>query len=444
MTFGNRKPGVGGRRPAAVLAVAVAGLFFICGAARAAEIFGGRFYTVPDKLFVNQAFEIHFELEVSPGCEIEDLRISDFPNDADAVSVDPMRSLSRNRTTRSDRTLDVLHFAASARCSKPIDHTFSPFLQCMLVERRNSGFFSHWQSFSAQRQLAPFSLHAQPLPAVGRPAAFGGAVGTFRLTGRLSQTSVRPGDIVTLTLELDGQGWLGAAPMPAPAASPHFKMYPPQEILREPLRVKTEQVLIPASTNAVEIAALRFAFFNHAAGRYEESVAGPFRLTFTQAAAPQTEEVRVINTSDGADVGFSPQKGFALEHADQTLRQAAPLIAVCVSAVVGILLFFMLFGRHTRTAVLVGVLSLGLGIAAARALGSRKTTGTLALAHRVELRFAPSQASAALFALNPGTAVIPVEKAGTWTRIDADGRRGWVPSSALKKTAAAAEQNARR
>ena len=324
----------------------------------------------------------------------------------------------------------MLHFIATARCHKPVEHTFVPKLQCMLVERKNSGFFSHWQSFPSQRQLQPFSLRALPLPETGRPASFNGAIGTFRLTGRLSQARVHPGDIITLSLELAGQGWLDQAAVPTPAASPLFKSYPPKETLREPLRVTTEQVLIPTGTNATEIAALRFSFFNPATERYEESVAGPFRLTFTQEAAPRAEEVRVISTSDAippdAAVGV-----LAVKHADISLRQALPLIAVCFSGVVGLLLFFMLYGRHTRMAFLAATAALGLGIAASRALGVKAAADTLTLAHRADVRFAPSPTAESLFSLNPGTPIVPLEKAGAWTRIDAAGRRGWIPASAL-------------
>jgi hypothetical protein len=410
---------------------ALSALFWV-SVASAAEIFEGHFFTVPEKIFVTQAFEIHFELAVSPGCEIEDVRISDFPNDASVFSIGQLESVSRNRTDRNGQAVDVLHFKAAARALRPIEHTFSPALQCMLVERRTSGFFSHWQSFSAQKTLAPFALRIQPLPTDGRPGDFSGAVGLFRLAGHLSQTAVHPGDIVTFTLELAGQGWLGTAFLPTPAFSSAFKTYPAKETLREPLRLKTEQVLIPTTTNAVEIAALRFSFFNPATERYETSVTGPFRLSFTDSAAPKADEVRVINTSDPAGGNAVAQKGFSLERGDLSLRQAAPLIAVCTAVVVGLLLFLTLFGRHTRMAFLMAAVSLGLGIAAAHGLSRRATAGTLALAHRVEARFAPSQASAALFALNPGTAVIPVEKAGAWTRVDADGRRGWIPSAALK------------
>ena len=425
-----REPGSGFgvfRSAAFALAALLFGL-----SAPAAEILSGRFYTVPEKIYVNQAFDIHFELEVTSGSDVEELNIGDFPNDPALIAVGRLESTSRNRITRDAQNIDVLHFSAAAHCLKPIEHTYHPTLQCMLVERKSRGFFSQWQSFPVRRQLQPFELRALPLPEAGRPALFSGAVGTFRLAGRLSQNRVHPGDIVTLNLELAGQGWLGQATVPALPDSPLFKAYPAKETAREPLRVTTEQVLIPTSTNATEVAALRFSFFNPATEHYEDSVTGPFRLTFTQEAAPKAEEVRVISAADMVATTTTAKFGtLATEHAEASIRKALPLIVFCASAVVGLLLFLMLFGRHNRLAFLAAAAALGLGAAIGHTIGSRTTHNTLTLARRAEARFAPSPTAETLFALNPGTAVAPLEKAGTWIRIDCAGQRGWVPENAF-------------
>jgi len=119
------------------------------------------------------------------------------------------------------------------------------------------------------------------------------------------------------------------------------------------------------------------------------------------------------------------------EHAEASIRKALPLIVFCASAVVGLLLFLMLFGRHNRLAFLAAAAALGLGAAIGHTIGSRTTHSTLTLAHRAEARFAPSPTAETLFALNPGTAVAPLEKAGTWIRIDCAGQRGWVPENAI-------------
>ena len=402
--------------------------------ALAGELFSGRLYTVPEKIYVNQSFEIHFELEVSFGSEVEDLRISDFPNNPEVITVGRLESTARNRITRDTQALDVLHFSTTARCLKPIEHTFSPAVQCMLVERRNTGFFSHWQSFPKQLKLEPFKLRVLPLPAAGRPAHFSGAVGTFRLGGSLSQTNVQPGDIITLSLRLAGQGWLGDVVMPAPAPSPLFKTYPVKVLSREPLRLTTDQVFIPQNTNATEIAAVRFCFFNPATERYEDSLAGPFHLTFkTAAATPKQEEVRVIDTAQPAPIEAALPQTVSIERVNLTLRQAIPLLAGCVGAFAAFFVFFLLYGKNKRLAFMLGLLLLSAGVGAGYALSGKTVATTRTLVHRTEAHFAPSRGAATLFSLNPGTAVIPLENAGEWLRIDSAGLRGWIPASSLSE-----------
>jgi len=419
------------KNPLCRSALSVLSAFVLAFPVFAGELLSGRVFTVPDKIYVNQTFEIHFELEVSSGSEVEDLRISDFPNNPELIAVGRLESTAKNRITRDNQALDVLHFVAEARCLKPVAHTFNPVVQCMLVERRSAGFFSHWQSFPKQKQLGPFTLNVRPLPEAGRPAGFSGAVGTFKLNGRLSQTSVHPGDIITLTLELTGRGWLGNALLPAIADSTLFKTYPPKELAREALTVKAEQVIIPQSTNAAEIAALRFNFFNPATEHYDESVTGPFRLQFLAAdTTAKAEEVRVIDTTQSTRAETMPQT-VSIGQVNQTLRHATPLLVGSVGALTAFFVFFQLYGNHKRLAFLISLSMLAAGLYAGYALRGKTTVTTRSLAHRAEVRFAPSRAAATLFALTPGAAVIPLESAGSWVRIDAEGRRGWIAADAI-------------
>ncbi len=399
---------------------------------RAGEILGGRFKTVPETLYVNQAFEIHFELEVTFGSEVEDVRITDFPNNPELITVGRLETAAGSRVTRGTQTFTVHRFIAKARGHQPIDRVFQPQVHGMLVERRNAGFFSHWQSFPKQKQLEPFTLRVRPLPEAGRPADFSGAIGHFSLNGRLSQHIVQPGDIITLSLDLIGEGWLGdQAVMPAPPASPLFKSYPPKELLREATHLKNEQVFIPQSTNATEIAAVRFSFFNPATERYEESVAGPFRLTFGAApAAGATEEVRVIDTARPAASAVQAQL-ITREQVDQTLRHSVPLLVAGGGVLAAFFVFFLLAGTHRVLAAGAGLLILVGGLGMGYRLRSKTTLTTRSLVRRAEVRFAPSQDGASLFTLNPGSAVVPLEQAGAWVRIDAAGRRGWLPADTL-------------
>lgn len=410
-----------------LLACLTAALLMAPATAFCGDILGGRLYTVPDKLYVNQIFEIYFELEVTAGSEVEDLRISDFPNNPDLITVGRLETLARQRVARDGKTLEILRYAASARCHQPVSQTFNPTVQCMLVERRSVGFFSHSQSHPRRQRLAPFTLKVLPLPAQGRPADFSGAVGIFRLAGKLSKSAARPGDIVTLSLELAGQGWLNNAAMPQPPASPLFKSYPVKESSRSDMRVTTEQTLIPQTTNATEVAAVAFNFFNPASGRYEESAAGPFRLTFDTAAPQAQTAVRVIDTSRPAD--HATPESIPLERVQVSLRNLTPLLIVVGGTLAAFFGFFLLRPSHPRWAALLGALILAAGVFAAKAFKDRQAGTQYTIEHRTEARFAPAHTAATLFTLNPGAAVMPLERHEGWLRVDSGGRRGWVPQA---------------
>ncbi len=402
-------------------------LFFAPLLTFSGEIFSGRFYTVPVKIYVNQPFEIHFELEITAGNEIENLRISDFPNNQDLITVGRLETVSRQRLSRDGRAVELLRYATTARCHRPVEHTFTPAVQCMLSERRNVGFFSHWQSHPLQKQLAPFTLRVLPLPKEGKPENFSGAMGLFRLTGKLSQSTVRPGDIVTLSMELSGQGWLNNVAMPQPPISPLFKSYPTKETSRSDMRVTSEQVIIPQSTNAIEVAAATFNFFNPSSGLYEESVAGPFHLTF-EASAPQAQtSVRVIDTSRPADA--TPPGNIPLERMHVSLHNVKPLLIAFAGTLAAFFSFFLLRPTHPRIAAVICAIMLLAGILTGQAFKGRRTNSQYKIEHRTEARFAPAPKAATLFTLTTGAVVTPIESHEGWLRVDYNGRRGWIPQA---------------
>lgn len=399
---------------------------------RAGELVSGRLYTVPETIYVNQAFEICFELEVSFGSEVEDLRIRDFPNQPDLLTVGRLETVSRHRTTRDGKQMDTLQYRATARCHQPFSQTFTPLVQCMLIERRNTGFFSHLQSFPKQLRLEPFTLAVRDLPAQGRPEAFRGAIGTFRLAGRLSKTEAQPGDIITLSLDLTGKGWLGEhTVMPAPAVDPRFKRYPVKELLREDAHLRTEQIFIPQTTHATEIGAVRFAYFNPASGQYEESVAGPFRLTLRDASAePAAQAVRVIDPGRPGAASALPQT-VSIRQVNRSLRHALPLVAGGAGALGAFFIVLLLGAGRRRIALPLALLALGLGLGAAYRIRVRAGDATRRMTARAEARLAPARGAARLFLLEAGAEVLPLETAAPWVRVDADGRRGWIRAEAL-------------
>jgi len=417
-------------------ATLIAGLLLCAGVASAAEIGAVCFYTRPETVQVNQPFELWVDVELPLGCEAQNLNFTDFPPSTEQVSFGPFAMLPKTqRTADGGRTvLGVLHAKAQARATVPVEMTLRPKLQCMLTERTVRGFFSSTVTRPAQRLAEPFTLRVVALPEEGRPPDFSGAVGAMKLDARLSSATAQVGDILTLSVAVSGNGDLRNVAMPVPQAAEGFKVYPLKEKVREMETLQSEQVFIPQSTNAVEIGAVRFSYFNPATRRYEEAVAGPFRVTFTAAtAAPQGHAVRVINTAPSSDLAG---QGVTLETVNHGIRRSLPMLVFCAFALVACFVFFQLYGTHTRVGILAALLLLMAGGGVAYQVRATPEPGTRSIDGRAEIRFAPSEQARLLFVLHPGTPVTPIETAGDWVRVDYAGRRGWVLSRLLREEAA--------
>jgi len=358
-------------------------LLLCVSAASASEIRAVRFHTKPEHVFVNQPFELWFDVELPIGCEIQNLSFAELSKSSEAFSFGQFEMLPKVQRKVDDgkTTVDVMRFKSQALATVAGEVNIRARLQGMVTERTQRGFFSSSVSRLAQRVAEPFTLQILELPEEGKPANFSGAVGVLKLDAQLSSATAQPGDILTLTVSVTGDGHLRDIAMPVPRGAEGFRVYPLKEKTREAALLQSEQVFIPQTTNAVEIGAIHFSYFNPATRTYEEAVAGPFTITFTDApVTAKVDSVRIIDTTASAGGGAVGQ---------------------------GVLLDAVKHGLQKQQA-------------------TRTTNG------RTEIRFAPSERSKVLFVLHPGTSVIPVETAGDWVRIDHAGRRGWLPSRMLK------------
>ena len=399
----------------------------LAGTLQAADLLGGRAYMAPAKVYVNQPFELRFEVVATAGSQLEDVRVGGIPKDASSLVLGQMRLGEPRRENRETGEVFIYPLTLDARALKPLEHSFEPFLSCSLVERNSRGFFSQWRSYSRQIRLGKSLLKVLPLPREGRPADFSGAVGSFTLSGALSQNAVHTGDLVTLTLSLQGEGWLGNISLPKPAPVKGFKTYPAKEKLHTTLKRVTEQVWIPSDPQVTEIGAVSFSFFNPRHDRYERSSTGPFKLTFLAADEPKrSEQVKVIDASSIADSAPSLSTAVTLDQVNRSVRHFRPLIACGAGLLLALFSLFACLGRHTVAGIVLALLFLlsggGIGLIFLR----QNHRQTQILEAECEAYFAPSIHSAELFTLSKGAEFQPLERAGGWIRIDAAGRRGWI------------------
>ncbi len=400
----------------------------------AAEIRTARFLTKPEHIFVNQSFELFVEVELTVGGEVQNPQFTDFTMNAGLFTLgnfEPLAKIQR-KVDGGKTTVDVLRFISIGQATGVGEHPIRTRLQCQLVERTGGGFFSSFVSRHVQCEVEPFVLRIQALPEVGKPANFSGAVGKFTVHSKLSSSVAQPGDILTLTTWVDGEGDLRPATVPVPRRADGFKIYPLKELTREMALLRAEQIYIPQSTNATEIGEISFSYFNPESRTFEVSKAGPFKITFTEKQTKLAETaVRVIDTSTPPLSAVGVGQGVTLEQVNKGIHDYLHLLIPGIALLLACFIFFQCYGAHTRLGVLLALLLVGLGIALGYYARKMETQRVLDLNAITTVRFAPSRGARTLFVLQPGAKVMPLETAGSWKRIDANGHRGWIEYAPL-------------
>ena len=154
-------------------------------------------------------------------------------------------------------------------------------LHGMLVTVDHTFIFSRIEQQPVEIPLKPLALDIESLPDAGRPADFSGAVGQFSMTVAVEPQTAAIGDLITVRSTISGTGDFSRVTAPVIKATPAFKAYEARLDASEDMaqRKLFRQVLIPSSSEATNIAEVRFSFFDPRAGRYRTLIEGPYRIT---------------------------------------------------------------------------------------------------------------------------------------------------------------------
>ncbi|MSU61769.1 MAG: protein BatD [Pedosphaera sp.] len=248
-------------------------------------------------VFVGEVFPVDMQLYFAvrgEGLQIPQIQTEGFV--FSPVQQDP-RNQDPPGTQIGAVSYKILSFHTTATAAKIGTLTLGPAQASLVIHipvnnaRRARDAFEDFFDFGprAQKQQVtltsdPVSIEVSPVPTIGQPADFSGAVGSYTWTVTASPTNVTVGDPITLKIQLRGEGALDSLALPAYDWR-EFKSYPP--ITRtEPedqlgIRgVKTfEQVIIPQNADVKEIPSLSFTFFDTRRKGYQ---------TLKQPAVPVT------------------------------------------------------------------------------------------------------------------------------------------------------------
>jgi hypothetical protein len=150
----------------------------------------------------------------------------------------------------------------------------------------------------------PVSVEVLPLPAVGRPGDFTGAVGSFDISARATREEVKVGESITLVVRVSGRGNLKSiADLPVPEV-PGFRVFAPKS--RQTLSAtqgvvggekRFEFVLVAREQGTFTIDGIGFTYFDTAREKYTTAKAAPISITVLRGDA-------AVATSGGRTSGI--------------------------------------------------------------------------------------------------------------------------------------------
>lgn len=158
----------------------------------------------------------------------------------------------------------------------------------------------------AKLPIAPMTLDVNPLPE-GRPASFQNAVGNFSFAASVDRHEMTQDDLLTLRLEVGGEGYLGSVIQPSlppmsewTSAGVQSKIDGADELKSFRGKKVFEILLRPEKTGILTIPPISYAFFEPTERKYIEKKSEPFMIRVDKG-----KEQRLLVSSSSPSTGSS-------------------------------------------------------------------------------------------------------------------------------------------
>lgn len=228
----------------------------------------------------------------------------------------------------------------------------------------NDSFFGNHQRKPIVSVSPEVVFNVLPLPTVGQPDNFTGAIGDFDLKVAVTPVDVEIGEPMTLTMEISGTGNFDRVESPVFPESPNWKTYSPTSDFSEQGKNYAgtkifEQAVVVRSGEVSEIPSLSFSYFNPEEKRYitktSKAVAINLKNPVSQSVAQPVLSVRQTSQQPVKETAATPSiEGLAPIHLETgnyharivPLFKSSWLITVCSLCILLLLLLFVLKMRQ--------------------------------------------------------------------------------------------------
>jgi hypothetical protein len=193
------------------------------------------------------------------------------------------------------------------------DLTVDPLAMTFVVRRKLpprkflDNPYGNYEEIKYQVKSPPVIIHANPLPAAGKPADFSGAVGSFSIYTDIDKRELKANETINYTFEVRGSGNLSLINAPKITPSLDFEKYDPKTTDR--ITVDSTGVsgsrqfnylLIPRHQGDYALDLARFSYFDPKAGRYVTLPANTFNIKVNKGDVQVN--VPVFNSADQQDI----------------------------------------------------------------------------------------------------------------------------------------------
>ena len=112
-------------------------------------------------------------------------------------------------------------------------------------------------------KTAPLKLTIQPLPEIGKPSDFSGAVGAYQITAQVDRSAVDAGSALTLSLQISGRGNMQTVTAPKLPTITGVVVSGPSSVNDPAPTSRTyAYALVPARTGVLRIPAIPYSYFD--------------------------------------------------------------------------------------------------------------------------------------------------------------------------------------
>lgn len=219
------------------------------------------------------------------------------------------QEIQPDRQVISNAVYDIRRFQTRTRALSSGSFEFAPSVTVQVAAPNRNGhsrspfddpffgsMFNRVETRPVDVAVKGAVIRILPLPEEGKPAGFSGAVGQFGFQVSAEPLHVHPGDPVTLTMTISGDGNFDRITAPALQSNELFRLYGEPVRKQAPGGVLFEQVISPKSSGIHEIPPVSFSFFDTREGKYRTTAGPPITLSVS-ATSNSTAQVFAAKNS---------------------------------------------------------------------------------------------------------------------------------------------------